>query len=240
MTADRQIEVLYLYPDEMNIYGDRGNLLAVVRRLEWHGYRPALSYHHPGEPFPKNVDVVVGGGGQDSGQVDVEDDLQRIGDDLHDLADKNVPMLAVCGMYQLFGRFFRTHDGRVIRGIGIFDAETRGQTRRLVGNVVVRTRLGEVVGYENHSGQTFLGADAQPLGTVVKGFGNNTTDDTEGAVYKSVVGTYLHGSLLPKNPALADALIEQAAKNRFGEFVGRAIDDTLATKAREAAKRRPQ
>jgi lipid II isoglutaminyl synthase (glutamine-hydrolysing) len=238
--TNKDITVLQLYPNEMNIYGDRGNVLTIMRRLEWHGYQPELIYHHPGKPFPKNADIILGGGGQDSGQNKVQDDLLRVGSTLHTLADSDVPMLMVCGLYQLFGRFFKTSDKSEIKGIGIFDAETHAGLRRLIGNVVLETPYGAVVGYENHSGQTFLDDTALAFGTTVKGDGNNTKDSTEGAQYKSVIGTYLHGSLLPKNPSLADALIEKAVVRKYGEFTGNVIDDSFANKARTIAIRRPR
>ncbi|PLS81354.1 glutamine amidotransferase [Candidatus Saccharibacteria bacterium] len=234
------ITVVQLYPNEMNIYGDRGNVLTLLRRLEWHGYTPRLAYHHPGKPFPKEADLIVGGGGQDSGQDKVQSDLLTIGDTLHQLADDGTPMLMICGLYQLFGRFFETQEGKEIKGIGIFDAETYGKNVRLIGNIVINTPYGEVVGYENHSGHTYLGPKTQPFGTVIKGAGNNSEDRTEGAVYRSVVGSYLHGSLLPKNPAFADALIEQATIKKFGDFEGTVIPDELALKAHAIAKKRPR
>src|SRR5438309_6569626 len=120
--SDKGLRILQLYPNEMNIYGDRRNVLTLMRRCEWHGFTPEVIYHDPGKPFPSDVDIIVGGGGQDSGQDKVQDDLLRISADLHKLADAGVPMVMVCGLYQLFGKFFKTADGKVIQGIGIFDA----------------------------------------------------------------------------------------------------------------------
>jgi CobQ-like glutamine amidotransferase family enzyme len=224
----------------MNIYGDRGNVLTLMRRAEWHGLTPKLIYHHPGAEFPEDVDIVVGGGGQDSGQDKVQDDLLRISDDIHALADTDVPMVMVCGLYQLFGHFFKTADGKSIKGISIFDARTVAGPTRMIGNIILNTPFGEVIGYENHSGQTVLGNGTKPFGTVKKGAGNNGKDKTEGAVYRNVYGTYLHGSLLPKNPAFADELIKQAASRKFGQFELAEIDDTLAEKARAVARTRPR
>lgn len=234
----RPIRVLHLYPEDMNIYGDWGNVLTIIRRLEWHGYKAQLIQHNPGKPLPKDVDIVIGGGGQDSGQNVVKNDLLKIGDGLHALAEQDVPMLMVCGLYQLFGRFFRTNDGLEIPGISMFKAETHGGPKRLIGNIVVDTKFGELIGYENHSGLTMLDKDQPAIGYVIKGDGNNGNDKTEGAVYRNVYGTYLHGSLLPKNPALADSLIESAVLRKYPEFEPSVIDDTFATKAREIAKKR--
>lgn len=238
--SEKIIKILHLYPEDMNIYGDWGNVLTIIRRLEWHGYTPALLLHNPGKEFPADVDIVLGGGGQDSGQARVQEDLLRIGDDLHKLADKDVPMLMVCGLYQLFGRFFKTKEGDVIKGISIFNAETHGGPKRLIGNMIINTPFGEVIGYENHSGQTFIDDKNQAFGTVIKGAGNNGKDKTEGCVYRNVYGTYLHGSLLPKNPEFADALIEKAVINRFGEFEPTVIEDRFAEEARAVAKSRPR
>lgn len=236
----KTITILQLYPREMNIYGDWGNTLTLARRLEWHGYLSEIISHHPGESFPKNADIVVGGGGQDSGQSKVQDDLLSIGDHLHRMADDDTPMLMICGLYQLFGRFFETLDGEVIRGIDIFKAETHGSTKRLIGNITISTDFGDIVGYENHSGLTVLDDDQHIFGSVKSGAGNNGTDGSEGAVYKNVYGTYLHGSLLPKNPVFADALIEAAVTKKYGEFTPNVIDDYFAEQARRIAMRRPR
>ena len=196
--SDRTVNLLQLYPRDMNIYGDWGNTLVLQRRLEWHGYTVNLLAYNPGDAFPKNVDIIVGGGGQDSGQTKIGDDLVKIGPTLQALADDGVPMLMICGLYQQFGHFFKTKDGEVIKGIGILDIETVGGDERMIGNIVSSNDdFGLIVGYENHSGLTTLGPNAQPLGTVIRGAGNNGKDETEGARYKNVIGTYLHGSLLP-------------------------------------------
>ncbi|RWZ79721.1 MAG: glutamine amidotransferase [Candidatus Chaera renei] len=236
----KKVRLLQLYPHQMNIYGDRGNALAIIKRLEWHGYQPELVYHHPGGQFPDQVDLVIGGGGQDSGQEKVQSDLQLIGPELHRLAEDGVPMLMICGLYQLFGRFFKTAEGKIIKGIGLLAAETHAGPKRLIGNILINSDFGEIIGYENHSGQTFLDDPSQALGTVIKGAGNNGADKTEGARYQNVIGSYLHGSLLPKNPILADWLIERAVTRRFGEFGGNVIDDGFAHAARRAAKARPR
>jgi CobQ-like glutamine amidotransferase family enzyme len=238
--SKKVLRVLHLYPREMNIYGDWGNVLTIIRRAEWHGYETELVQHHPGKPFPDNVDIIIGGGGQDSGQGVVKDDLLTIGDTLRALADDNVPMLMICGLYQLFGRFFQTNTGEKIPGIGIFKMQTTAGDKRLIGNVVTKTPFGELIGYENHSGLTVLDDDQPALGVVQKGAGNNGSDKTEGAIYKCVFGSYLHGSLLPKNPAFADALIEAAAFRKFGKFEPAIIDDTFASRAREHARKRPR
>ncbi|MCC3271341.1 glutamine amidotransferase [Arthrobacter zhangbolii] len=248
MSADRTIRILQLYPREMNIYGDWGNVLVLKQRLKWYGYSPVVEEYNAGDEFPSDVDIIVGGGGQDSGQVVIQQDLQQLAPTLRKLADDGLPMLVICGLYQLFGKFFKTHEGTLIPGIGILDLETHGGDVRLIGNVLsVSSEFGEIHGYENHSGQTFLGPGVEPLAEVRKGEGNNTKDSTEGARYKNVVASYLHGSLLPKNPAIADFLIEQAAVRKFGSFapVPRSEEDLadlskLSDLARQHAGQRPR
>lgn len=234
----RALRILHLYPREMNIYGDWGNVQTILKRIEWHGYEAELVEHHPGKKFPRDIDMVIGGGGQDSGQSLVQDDLLAISDDLHALANDNCPMLVICGLYQLFGRFFKTSDGTKIPGIGIFAHETHGGPKRLIGNIVTDSPFGELIGYENHSGLTLLDDDQPALGRIIKGDGNNGEDKTEGAIYKCVFGSYLHGSLLPKNPRLADALIEAACVRTYGHFEPQIIDDHFADSARRVARSR--
>ncbi len=239
--TDRTVHLVQLYPRDMNIYGDWGNTLTLKRRLEKYGYAVRLSDHDPGDPFPGDADLLVGGGGQDSGQFRVQEDLQRIAPELRAMAADGVPMLAICGLYQLFGHEFRTGAGETLPGIGILDLTTVGGPTRLIGNIVLESpEFGTVVGYENHSGVTRLGPDQTPLGTVVKGAGNNGEDGTEGARVHHVVGSYLHGSMLPKNPAVADHLIRAAVERRLGAFDAAPLDDTLAERAREVAQARPR
>lgn len=238
---NRSITVLQLYTHDMNIYGDWGNVLTILKRAKWHGIEATFIEYNPGDVFPKDVDIVIGGGGQDKGQDIIQSDLQNIKPQLEALANEEVPMLVICGLYQLFGRFFKTRDGKIIEGIGLLDVETHGGDERLVGNIVTESpEFGKIIGYENHSGQTFLGKNAAPLATVMKGAGNNGNDVSEGARYKNVIGSYLHGSLLPKNPAIADWLIEQAVINKYGDFTPTVIDDRFAHEARDIALGRPR
>jgi CobQ-like glutamine amidotransferase family enzyme len=234
------INIAYLYPREMNIYGDWGNVLTLQRRLEWHGYEAKIFEHHVGGTFPKDADIIVGGGGQDSGQLLVEADLRRQGETIKRMAADGTPMLMVCGLYQLFGRFFKTSDDTIIKGIGLFDLETHASTTRIIGNIIIETPFGDIIGYENHSGKTTLDSGQKPFGKVKKGGGNNGEDGTEGAVVHNVYGTYMHGSLLPKNPEFADSLIEKAVIKRYGTFEPNVIDDTFANRARIVATDRPR
>lgn len=237
----RSLTIVSLYPRDMNIYGDQGNILSLKRRAGGHGFDVNVVNVDEGDELPAEVDIVVGGGGQDSGQLRVADDLATKADRLRELADDGVPMLLVCGMYQLFGHRFRTQHGADIQGIGVLDVETRAGAERMIGNVVIDSpEFGEIIGYENHSGHTTLGADATPLGRTVVGDGNNPSDGVEGARYNNVIGTYLHGSLLPKNPAISDFLIEQAARRRYGEFRPSTLNDETVHQARASAKTRPR
>ncbi|HWT40025.1 MAG TPA: hypothetical protein VN081_02000 [Dongiaceae bacterium] len=235
------ITILQLYPKEMNIYGDHGNLQVLVRRLEWYGYKPVVISYNPGDKLPQKPDIIIGGGGQDSGQEKIHADLLAIGPQLKEWAEQGIPMLMVCGLYQLFGHFFKTLDNTMLEGISVLDIETYGTNERLIGNIVTTNEtFGDIIGYENHSGQTFLGEKARPFATVIKGAGNNVKDGHEGARYKNVIGTYLHGSLLPKNPQIADFLIRTAATRKYKDFSSDLIDDVFADLAREVARERPR
>lgn len=235
----KPITLVHIYSHDMNIYGDWGNVLTLKRRLQWHGYTPRVVSYNPGDILPKEADIIIGGGGQDKGQDIIQDDLHKIGPWLHGLTHEDTPMLVVCGLYQLFGHFFRTQDNHIIKGIGLLDIETHAGSERLVGNIITQSpEFGEVIGYENHSGQTFLGKNVAAFGRVIKGAGNNGQDFTEGARYKNIIGTYLHGSLLPKNPLIADYLIEKAVIKKYGEFKPNIIFEEFVEKARDIAVKR--
>jgi CobQ-like glutamine amidotransferase family enzyme len=236
----KQLHIVHLYPDEMNTYGDRGNIITLLRRTEWYGFEPVLHYHHPGKPFPKQAELLFGGGGQDSAQSEIQQDILVIGDKLRQLTEAGTPMLMICGMYQLFGHRFVTHSNEEIKGIGIFDIETRATKHRLIGNIAVESKaFGTLYGFENHSGQTYLGAGQQPLGSVLRGNGNNDQDKLEGARRDNIIGSYMHGPMLPLNPRLADWLLLVALQRAHGiEKLPKTLDDTYAQRARVAAKGR--
>jgi CobQ-like glutamine amidotransferase family enzyme len=234
-----KLHIVHIYPNEMNTYGDRGNLLTLVKRAEWHGLEPVVHYYSAGDPFPNEVDIVLGGGGQDSAQDDIQTDILKIGDKLHALVAAGVPMLMVCGTYQLFGKRFVTVDGTEIKGIGVFDVETLGGPKRLIGNIAVETQeFGMLYGFENHSGKTMLGQGQRELGKVTRGNGNNGDDRTEGARTKNAIGTYCHGPLLPNNPRLADGLIKLALQRKGVDMNLHPIDDALADASRANAEKR--
>jgi CobQ-like glutamine amidotransferase family enzyme len=228
------LTITHLYPVEMSIYGDRGNVLTLSKRMEWRGIEPRVVEVGVGDAFdPTATDILFAGGGQDRGQVAVGLDLQARAEALHEAAEAGAVMLVVCGTYQLFARRFETMEGHDIQGIGLFKADTIGSTQRLIGNITIETEWGQLVGFENHSGQTTLDPGQPPLGTVVKGYGNNATDRVEGAIYNQVHGTYMHGPILPRNPAFADHLILMAARRRYGVEHLAPLDDSLE---RAAAK----
>ena len=237
----RTIDVVSLYPKDMNIYGDSGNVLTIRRRLELYGYEPVVHQYNQGDDWPDQVDLILGGGGQDTGQKKIIDDFYHRADLLRSLAADGTPMLMICGLYQLFGEYFETVDGTRLDGIGVIGAYTVGQNVRMIGNLVEHSdQFGDVIGYENHSGQTFLREGAKPLGTVGEGLGNNGEDGTEGARYKNVFGTYSHGSLLPKNPKLADHILCVALERKYGEAELTPLDDSLETAAHDYMKNRLQ
>jgi CobQ-like glutamine amidotransferase family enzyme len=235
------LNIVHLYPVEMNIYGDRGNVLTLMQRARWHGLVPHLSEVGVGKDYDfTQADIVFAGGGQDRGQVVVGQDLLQRQANLAAAADAGVVMLTVCGTYQLFGRGFTTLDGQEIPGIGLFKAETLGSNQRMIGNIVIESQFGQLVGFENHSGQTVLDADQASLGRVIKGYGNNSKSKQEGAVTGNVFGTYLHGPVLPKNPRFADELIRRAVVRRYDSFKLATLDDELELRTARVAAGRPQ
>lgn len=244
MSTPNTINILQLYPKDMNIYGDTGNLITICKRLEKNGYKANVISYNVGDKLPDSVDMVIGGGGQDSGQLKIHSDLISISDNLKRWANDGVPMLVVCGLYQLFGESFKLASGDTLGGVGIFKTKTVATPERLIGNIVTESsEFGKIIGYENHSGQTYLDENSIALASVLKGAGNNLSDAHEGARYKNVIGTYLHGSLLPKNPKIADFLIKEALEYKFNlsdEEITLNFDDSLADKARKVAESRPR
>ncbi|MCE2531465.1 MAG: glutamine amidotransferase [Acidimicrobiia bacterium] len=238
------VRLWHLYPREMNIYADRGNIAVLGARLRRRGLDLALREGGPGEVVPGDgVDLVYLGGGQDRDQLNVAADLAATkAADLRALLGGGAVGLFVCGGYQLAGHRYRTAGGELVAGLGVLDIETTAGPDRLIGDIVLRSDLGpgdepdRLVGYENHAGRTTLGAGAAPLGRVVKGHGNNGRDRSEGAVADRTVGTYLHGPLLPKNPWLADLLLGWALEHRYRRpFDLEPLDDHLEQAAHRAA-----
>lgn len=236
------IRLANLYPDVMNIYGDRGNVIALRYRCEARGIGLEVTDVNIGDPFDAgDFDLILMGGGQDREQRRIADDLVAKGPAIRAAVDAGTPALAVCGGFQLFGHRYVDNEGGEIPGIGVFDLETHHPgplADRCIGDVVLQTEIGEVVGFENHGGRTYLGPGQEPFGAVKRGFGNNAEDGREGARTKNAIGTYLHGSILPKNPALADELILAALRRRYGADVTLPPLDDTAEKAAHASAAR--
>lgn len=241
------LRVAHLYPRLMNIYGDRGNIMCLRHRCEARGIGFDLTELSVGDALDPNAyDLVFAGGAQDREQRAVAADLLATkATPLREAVESDVAVLAVCGAYQLFGRFYRESTGEELPGAGIFDLHTEhpgAATKRCIGNIIAEWRPapGEaqtIVGFENHGGRTILAAGATPLARVRHGYGNNGEDGHEGCVYRNAIGTYIHGSLLPKNPALADHIIALALRRRHGDVPLAAIDDRAEQRAHAAALR---
>jgi lipid II isoglutaminyl synthase (glutamine-hydrolysing) len=239
-----KLRLCALYPEQMNIYADRGNIMLLQRRCEWRGIGFEYAASGPGESFdPAAHDFLYMGGGQDRDQRIVAADLVRTKrESMADAVDDGAVLLAVCGGYQLLGHSYQLQDER-IEGLGLADLETvREPGPRLIGNVEIEVDLdGEpqrLAGFENHGGRTYLGPDATPLGRVIKGYGNNGGDGHEGVRRRNMIGTYLHGPLLPKNAWLADRLIQLALTRREGRGPElEPLDDALEAAAHESAHR---
>ncbi len=239
-SAKRTIRVVVLYPDVMNVYADRGNVIALQARCRALAVGCEVIEVTLGESLPVEGDLVLIGGGQDREQRRVAADLEAKGATLRAWAEQDAPMLAVCGGFQLFGRLYRTSAGEELPGVGLFDVTTVAPApgaSRCVGDVLAFAEgVGELVGFENHGGRTYLGPRAQPFARVEHGFGNNGIDGTEGAVYRQAIGTYLHGSLLPKNLPLTDRLILAALRHRYGSDVHiEPVDEPYAARAHASA-----
>lgn len=205
------LKVCHLYPDLLNLYGDRGNVFAFVRRCQWRDMGVEVHRVNLGDTVDfREMDFLFLGGGSDREQNLMGGDLEKRRKFLQEAVEEGLVVLAICGGYQLLGQYYRTLEGRTIPGLSLLDFYTEAGRKRLIGNVGVELSINgepvKVTGFENHAGQTFLG-DIAPMGRVLAGYGNNGRDGTEGARYKNVFCSYLHGPLLPKNPRLTDHLI---------------------------------
>ena len=235
------ITLVHLYPREMNIYGDTGNVIVLRRRCEWRGIDVRVVPINVGDPLPNDADIVLGGGGQDAAQGDIGHDFVSRGAQLRAMADDGVVFLTICGTYQMLGHEFLTQDGVRIAGTSVLDVTTQGTPTRLIGNNHIDTaEFGRLVGYENHSGMTTLGAGVRSLGTTVAGRGNNGKDRTEGAVRDNVFGTYLHGPVLAKSPRFADELLRRALVRQGVDAALAPLDDALPDQAALVAVGRPR
>lgn len=237
-----EINICHLYPDLLNVYGDVGNVLILKHRAEERNIKVNIENISTGETFEKDkYDIVFFGGGQDYEQSIVSKDLIEIKkDDIKDYIESGKVFLSICGGYQLLGKYYTTPDGEKLEGLGILDIYTEAGDTRFIGNTVIyNEEFNETyVGFENHSGRTYI-KDLKPLGVVKVGYGNNGEDKKEGCVYKNTYCTYFHGSLLSKNPELADRLISTALKNKYNEEIClTTLDDSLEIKAKNSIIKR--
>ncbi len=261
-----KLVIYHLYPDLLDLYGDRGNILALAARCKWRGIEVEIRRVSLGEPIDfEEADILFLGGGSDREQSILVDDLSSRKEELRNSLEDGLVILTICGGYQLLGKYYLTGEGTRIPGLDILDLYTVAGNKRLIGNVIIEVDreikqdidqnykltdidpilkqtnpadLKTMVGFENHSGKTFLGSGLRPLGKVIKGFGNNGEDLMEGVRYKNVFGTYLHGPLLPKNPHLADLMIGLALRRRGYEGGLPLLDNQLEINAHQAVVNR--
>ncbi len=236
------INIGWLYPDLMSTYGDRGNIITLNYRLSKMGIKPIInkiSINQPGDMISK-MDILFMGGAQDKQQEIVNEDLKNKGFFLKKAINEGVPGLYVCGAYQFLGKYYKEADGNVIDGIGVFDLYTESpglNVPRCIGNIIIESKKFpgvKLIGFENHGGRTYLADKKLAFATVIKGYGNNGEDQTEGIYYKNSFGTYLHGPILPKNPELVDHLIEKAVERKYGKDIKlKRLDNIWENKARE-------
>ena len=236
--------VVHLYPRLLRTYGDRGNVLTLARRAEWRGFQVRLVDVEVGEPLPPDAGLVVLGGGTDRVQEIIGADLASRRAELGDAAARGAVILGICGGYQFLGRRYVTLEGRSIEGLGLLDVETVARARRIIGRVnkahaALWGREFDLVGFENHGGRTSLGPQATPLARVPRGGGNDGRDGTEGAVQGTILGTYLHGPVVPVNPAFADAVLERALAPATGGAPLAPLEDGAERRAHDEALRRP-
>ena len=216
-----KISIAHLYPKLLNLYGDMGNVITLRQRCIWRGIEVEFEQINSGDKI-KEHDLYFIGGGQDKQQEEVQAELFSQKSELQAQMNDGSVFLGICGGYQLFGHYYQPHGKDKLEGISLMDAYTIAGDTRFIGNVTVKTNFlspNTLVGFENHSGLTYLQGETKPLGVVSVGNGNNGKDGFEGARYKNVFGTYLHGSLLPKNPHFADYLISLALEKRYGHKV---------------------
>lgn len=233
-----ELNICHLYPDILNLYGDRGNIITMKRRLEDRGIKVNIDECSIGQPLNADkYDIFFIGGGQDFEQEVLLRDLSSgKAQDIRTAVEEEKTFLAICGGYQMLGEYYKTWDGVQLDFIGAIGVHTIGAKERMIGNYMFRTtpESGDtvVVGFENHSGKTYLSEQVAPLGMMLSGNGNNGEDKTEGARYKNVFGTYSHGSLLPKNPVLCDFILQTALNHRYdGAEPLTPLDDTLELNA---------
>ena len=232
-----ELNIYHLYPDVLNLYGDRGNVLCMQRRLEWRGMQANVFPVPIGTKFiAKDCDLIFIGGGQDFEQEILMHDLKgEKTAELKAAIEDGIPVLAICGGYQMLGQYYKTWDGKQCDFTGALDLYTVGSEQRMIGNYMFTCDEADckIVGFENHSGKTYLGSGVKPLGKILEGYGNNGEDKTEGVRYNNVFGTYSHGPVLPKNPQLTDFILKTALSQKYTSFDFEPLDDTFENNANE-------
>lgn len=229
-----ELKIAHLYPDLLNLYGDKGNIVSLKKRAEWRGIDVRVKEYTLNDEIDfENIDILFIGGGSDREQLLVCEKLKEIKDEFKNYVENNGVVTAICGGYQLLGKYYEMKE-ETIAGLEILDIYTKSGDGRLIDNVVVQTDFLErpVVGFENHGGRTFIN-NHTPLGKVIYGNGNNGTDGVEGVLYKNVIGTYLHGPLLPKNPHLCDYIIKKALQNKYSDVELQELDDSIELAAND-------
>jgi len=241
------ITIGWLYPDLMSTYGDRGNVIVLEKRCLWRGIECTVKKIFVSDPpeVVSTCDLFMMGGAQDLQQEIVNRDLQgKKGELLMKKLHEGSPGLFVCGAYQFLGKYYKASDGTMIKGLSFFDMYTEHpgeQVARCIGNIIVEWKGKQLVGFENHGGRTYISDKSQTFAKVIKGHGNNGEDQTEGMIYKNAIGTYLHGPILPKNPEVADFLLEKALEKKFTKPIElTSLDGKLENKAKGVIMRRLQ
>jgi len=247
------LKIGWLYPDLMSTYGDRGNIICLIKRCNWRGIKTELIKINLNTPIKYliNIDLIFGGGAQDKQQeIVIKDLLNNKAKIIKKLISKSIPALFVCGSPQLMGKYYETVNNKKIKGLNIFNMITKNPSKskkRCIGNITAEVILNNldrkyinkskiiIVGFENHGGRTYLQNGTKPLAKVIKGYGNNGYDKTEGVIYKNAIGTYLHGPFLLKNPEIADYLIAKALFVKYGNLNKLLkLNDSLEYKAKQA------
>ncbi|PLR77413.1 glutamine amidotransferase [Bacillus sp. V3-13] len=215
LQSSKQLTLYHFFPDKLNLYGDRGNIISLIKRCEWRGIDLDVKEIRSTDGLTlEDMDLFFIGGGSDREQSLATAELQKIRNQLKEKIENGVPGLTICGGYQFLGNQYIDANGNELECLGILEFYTVAKQPRLTGNILIQSELfGEIAGFENHAGRTYH--SYPPLGKVEKGSGNNDDSGLEGLLYKNLIGTYLHGPILPKNPAIADYLITKAIEHRY-------------------------
>jgi lipid II isoglutaminyl synthase (glutamine-hydrolysing) len=238
INPEKILTLYHFFPDKLNLYGDRGNIISLIKRCEWRGIKLNVKEIRKTDGLKMDdMDLFFIGGGSDREQSLATNELQKIKDILKEKIENGVPGLTICGGYQFLGKEYIDAKGNRLETLGILDFRTVAKQPRLIGNVLIRSeKFGNVVGFENHGGRTYHSFET--LGNVEKGYGNDDDSKKEGLLYKNLIGTYLHGPILPKNPSIADFLIEKAIEYRYGADTAKEwmtpLNDELENKARNS------